>query len=45
MGQGAHPNQRKSCHQLQAEYADLIKDQMSRQGVSLRRLVDEVRGD
>lgn len=26
MGQGAYPNQRKSCHQLQAEYADLLRN-------------------
>ena len=41
MGQGANPNERKGCHKLQAEYADLIKYQMNRQGVSLRKLVDE----
>ena len=41
MGQGANPNERKSCHKLQAEYADLIRYQMNRQGVSLRKLVDE----
>lgn len=41
MGQGSHPNERKSYHQLQAEYAVLIRDQMRRQGISLRRLVEE----
>lgn len=41
MGQGSQPTERKSYKKLQAEYAVLIKDQMLRQGISLRRLVDE----
>ncbi len=41
MGYGSHPNERKSYRQLQAEYAVLIRDQMRRQGISVRRLVDE----
>lgn len=41
MGQGAQPAERKSCAQLQVEYAILIRDQMRRQGISVRCLVAE----
>lgn len=41
MCRGSQPTERKSYNQLQAEYAVLIKDQMHRQSISVRRLVDE----
>lgn len=41
MCQGSKPAETKSCTQLQHEYAILIKSQMTKQGVSVRCLVDE----
>ena len=41
MCQDSQQAEAKSCTQLQQEYAILIKSQMSKQGVSIRCLVDE----
>ncbi|MEM6409954.1 MAG: hypothetical protein AAF683_00295 [Pseudomonadota bacterium] len=41
MCEGSQPAEPKSCAQLQIEYAMLIKEQMRKQGVSVRCLVAE----
>mgnify|MGYP003125671310 FL=1 len=41
MSEGSQRAEIKSCSQLQEEYSVLIRDQMQKRGVSVRKLVNE----